>query len=149
MMRSVPTSCTSPTSVLNGCPASATSSPMRKTRGSRRISSAIASRTASPYVSSRTAVSVVAMLTSSRAPRLRQVRPGVKNRPMGVVGGHASLYARSGVIETWLVDLDAGRVEIHRDPRGSGYRDVRIPRGDETFSPGAFDLALTLRDLLG
>jgi len=77
------------------------------------------------------------------------VRPGVKNRPMGVVGGHASLYARSGVIETWLVDLDAGRVEIHRDPRGSGYRDVRIPRGDETFSPGAFDLALTLRDLLG
>ena len=59
------------------------------------------------------------------------------------------LYARSGVIETWLVDLDAGRVEIHRDPRGSGYRDVRIPRGEETFSPGAFDLALTLRDLLG
>src|SRR5438067_11035039 len=55
-MRSVPNSCTSPTSVLKGWPASATSSPMRNTRGSRRISSAIASRTASPYVSSRSVV---------------------------------------------------------------------------------------------
>jgi len=56
-------------------------------------------------------------------------------------------YARSGVTEAWLVDLDAGRLEIHR---GAGYRDVRIPRTDETFSPGAFvDLALTVRDVLG
>src|SRR3972149_3286801 len=53
MTRSVPNSCTRPTSVLNGWPASATSSPIRNTRGSRRISSAIASFTASPYVSSR------------------------------------------------------------------------------------------------
>src|SRR5206468_1399404 len=53
MIRWVPNSCTSPVSVLKGCPASATSSPMRNTRGSRRISSAIASLTASPYVSSR------------------------------------------------------------------------------------------------
>src|ERR671930_2177548 len=59
MTRSVPNSCTSPVSVLKGCPASATSSPMRNTRGSRRISSAIASRTASPYVSSRTTTSGV------------------------------------------------------------------------------------------
>src|SRR5207247_10149731 len=43
------------------------------------------------------------------------------------------LYARSGVTEAWLVDLE--RLEIHR---GAGYRDVRIPRTDETFSPGAF-----------
>ena len=57
------------------------------------------------------------------------------------------LYARSGVTEAWLVDLDAGRLEIHR---GAGYRDVRIPRTDETFSPSAFvDLPLTVRDLLG
>ena len=57
------------------------------------------------------------------------------------------LYARSGVTEAWLVDLDAGRLEIHR---GAGYRDVHIPRTGETFSPGAFvDLPLTVRDLLG
>src|SRR5438128_10550893 len=53
MIRLVPNSCTSPVSTLKGWPASATSSPMRSTRGSRRISSAIASRTASPYVSPR------------------------------------------------------------------------------------------------
>src|SRR5437867_4828452 len=72
MISGVPNSCTRPTRVLNGCPASATSSPMRNTRGSRRISSAMASRTASPYVSSRSP------MTASRAPRLRQRAPGVK-----------------------------------------------------------------------
>ncbi len=56
MTRSVPNSCTSPTRVLNGWPASAMSSPMMKTLGSRRISSAMASLTASPYVSSRSAM---------------------------------------------------------------------------------------------
>ncbi|HEV8584012.1 MAG TPA: Uma2 family endonuclease [Methylomirabilota bacterium] len=60
------------------------------------------------------------------------------------------LYARAGVAEAWLVDLDAGRLEIHRAATGGAYRDVRIPRAGETFSPGAFaDLVLTLRDLLG
>src|SRR3989442_3538003 len=51
--RLVPNSCTSPVSTLRGWPASAASSQMMNTRGSRRISSASASRTASPYVSSR------------------------------------------------------------------------------------------------
>src|SRR4029079_537861 len=58
MMRSLPNSSTRPVSTLNVVPASATSSPMRTTRGSRRISSAIASLIASPNVSSRTAVAV-------------------------------------------------------------------------------------------
>src|SRR5215468_9779483 len=58
MMRSLPNSSTSPVSTLNVVPASATSSPMRTTFGSRRISSAIASLIASPNVSSRTAVAV-------------------------------------------------------------------------------------------
>src|SRR5215813_5090153 len=51
--RSVPNSSTSPVSTLNTVPASAMSSPQMKTRGSRRISSAIPSRTASASVSSR------------------------------------------------------------------------------------------------
>jgi Uma2 family endonuclease len=60
------------------------------------------------------------------------------------------LYARAGVTEAWLVDLDGGRVEIHRSPSRGGYHDVRAPRADETFAPAAFpDLAVTLRDLLG
>src|SRR5579862_4857419 len=56
--RSVPNSWTKPPRTLNAVPASATSSPMMKTRGSRRISSASASRTASPRVSSRTATAI-------------------------------------------------------------------------------------------
>jgi Uma2 family endonuclease len=54
------------------------------------------------------------------------------------------------VAEAWLADLDSGRLEIHRNAGGVGYRDVRLPRADEAFSPAAFpDLSVTLRDLLG
>jgi Uma2 family endonuclease len=60
------------------------------------------------------------------------------------------LYARSEVAEAWLIDLDASRLEIHRDPSEAGYGSIRIPRPGETFAPAAFpDLTLTLRDLLG
>ena len=60
------------------------------------------------------------------------------------------LYARSGVAEAWLVDLDSGRLEIHRGTGSAGYRDVRVVSSDETFSPAAFPLlTVTLRDLLG
>lgn len=60
------------------------------------------------------------------------------------------LYARSGVAEAWLVDLEAGRIEIHRGPSGAGYRDVRLPRAAEPFSPVALpDLIVTISDLLG
>src|SRR5215467_10073618 len=58
MMRSLPNSSTSPVSTLNVVPASATSSPIRTTRGSRRISWAIASLMASPKVSSRPVVAI-------------------------------------------------------------------------------------------
>ncbi len=60
------------------------------------------------------------------------------------------LYARAGLAEAWLVDFDAGRVEMHRGPGGAGYRRVAVPRPDERFSPAAVpDLTITLRDLLG
>ena len=53
MMRCVPNSSTMPVSTLKTVPASATSSPMIKTRASRRISSLIASRIASEKVNIR------------------------------------------------------------------------------------------------
>ena len=60
------------------------------------------------------------------------------------------LYARAGIAEAWLIDLDASTLEIHRRPGGVGYRDLRVPGAGEGFAPGAFpDLTLTLRDLLG
>jgi Uma2 family endonuclease len=60
------------------------------------------------------------------------------------------LYARAGVVEAWLVDLESNRVEIHRGPGSSGYRDVFVPGADERFAPLAFPhLMVTRRDLLG
>src|SRR5262245_6234714 len=56
MIRSLPNSSTNPVNTLKVVPASATSSPMRTTLGSRRISSAMASLMASPNVSSLRAV---------------------------------------------------------------------------------------------
>ena len=60
------------------------------------------------------------------------------------------LYARAGVAESWLVDLEADGVELHRDPGPEGYRTVTRPSSGERFSATAFpDVAVTLRDLLG
>src|SRR5262245_52550038 len=75
MTRSLPNSSTRPVNTLNVVPASATSSPIRTTRGSRRISSAIASLIASPNVSSRSAVAVsgIDVLVHLAGIRIRRV----------------------------------------------------------------------------
>jgi Uma2 family endonuclease len=60
------------------------------------------------------------------------------------------LYARAGAAEAWLVDVEARRVEIHRQPTARGYQDVELPEPDTSFAPLAFpDVAVTLADLLG
>jgi Uma2 family endonuclease len=60
------------------------------------------------------------------------------------------LYARAGVAEAWLVDVEARRVEIHREPTARGYQDVQLPAADARFASLAFpDLPVTLTDLLG
>src|SRR5262249_26337025 len=59
---SLPNSSTRPESTLKGVPASATSSPMMQTFGSRRISSLSASRTAWAKVNSRSATSGIDVL---------------------------------------------------------------------------------------
>ena len=49
----------------------------------------------------------------------------------------ASVYAEAGISEYWIVDLEHGRLEVHRDPRradplGSGYTASRtLLPGDE------------------
>src|SRR2546430_10181770 len=107
MIRLVPNSCTSPVSTLKGWPASATSSPMRNTRGSRRISSAIASRTASPYVSSRAATSGVDIL-------IHLVRLGVWRRQGEL---HATVDLRFHVGQDPLEHACVGE-PLRREPRG-------------------------------
>jgi Uma2 family endonuclease len=60
------------------------------------------------------------------------------------------IYARAGIPEVWLLNLVAGRLEVHRHPTSDGYRDVhRLQRG-ESVVPQAFpDLVLAINDLLG
>lgn len=60
------------------------------------------------------------------------------------------LYAKAGIPEVWLFDVNADRIEVYRTPTPDGYRDVRILRHGESLAPEAFaDLALTVDDLLG
>ncbi|MCA1685702.1 MAG: Uma2 family endonuclease, partial [Planctomycetia bacterium] len=60
------------------------------------------------------------------------------------------LYARSGIPEVWLVDLNNGSVEVHRQPAGSVYAEkTELARG-QSLSPGAFpDVVLGVDAILG
>src|SRR4029453_5622849 len=104
MIRGVPNSCTSPTSVLNGCPASATSSPMRNTRGSRRISSAIASLTPSPYVSSRSLMTPSVVLGDRAS---REARP---------IGARSQVAMSPSALESTKISFVATADEVPAPP---------------------------------
>jgi Uma2 family endonuclease len=45
------------------------------------------------------------------------------------------LYARHGIAEAWLFDLNARRVTVFRDPGPDGYRTVLTPAADARISP--------------
>jgi len=60
------------------------------------------------------------------------------------------LYARAGIAETWLLDLQTDRVETFRRPTTTGYGQSATFRRGQRLSPQAFaDLVLTVDDLLG
>ncbi len=58
------------------------------------------------------------------------------------------LYARAGIAEVWVLDLERGRIEVRRDPRGDEYLAVRdYPRGSAA-SPAAFpDIQVSVEGL--
>jgi Uma2 family endonuclease len=60
------------------------------------------------------------------------------------------LYARVGVREVWLVDLTTAQLEVHREPLGDRYGDVRVLARGERVAPEAFpDLSLDVAELIG
>jgi Uma2 family endonuclease len=62
----------------------------------------------------------------------------------------APLYARAGIGEVWLVDLQARTIEVYRNPSPQGYRLVRIVHPEESLSPELLpDVALAAGDILG
>lgn len=59
-------------------------------------------------------------------------------------------YARLGVPEVWIVDVEGQAVEVYRTPSGSGYRDIQRAGLEGDVSPTAFpDLRVSVGDLLG
>lgn len=62
-------------------------------------------------------------------------------------GVKVPLYARHGVPEVWLVDLNARHVSIYRRPDGGAYREALRPGATETVAPVLLpDLSLSLAD---
>jgi autotransporter-associated beta strand protein len=58
-------------------------------------------------------------------------------------------YARAGIVETWLVNLEQQHVEVFREPGPLGYATTRMHRRDAALAPYAFPEALaTVGDLL-
>jgi Uma2 family endonuclease len=60
------------------------------------------------------------------------------------------LYGRAGIREAWLLDVNAERLEIYREPGPAGYPRPRVLARGETVAPEAFpDLTIDVADLRG
>lgn len=60
------------------------------------------------------------------------------------------LYARAGIVESWVMNLETGTITVYRDPSEAGYRTVRVVRRDEALAPVVFpDREFSAGDILG
>ena len=64
-------------------------------------------------------------------------------------GTKLPMYARAGIPEVWIVDLERERVEVYREPAEDSYRHVTAYEQGSILVPGAFpDLALRCDEIL-
>lgn len=62
----------------------------------------------------------------------------------------ARLYARAGILETWVVDLNGDRVIVFRDLENGEYTRMESVRRGADMTPSAFpDVTLRVDDILG
>jgi Uma2 family endonuclease len=60
------------------------------------------------------------------------------------------LYARHGIPESWLVDLNRDRISVSTGASPRGYTTTRVYRRGESIRPLAFpDLTVAVNDVLG
>lgn len=60
------------------------------------------------------------------------------------------LYARHGIPEYWILNLNRDQLMVLRDPAPDGYATTRIYRRGESVNPLAFpELTVAVNDLLG
>jgi Uma2 family endonuclease len=61
----------------------------------------------------------------------------------------ASLYARAGIPEYWVLDLNGRRMIVHREPSATGYRTINAYSESESVTPlAAPDSALAVVTIL-
>jgi Uma2 family endonuclease len=59
------------------------------------------------------------------------------------------IYAAAAVPEYWVVDVNAGTIEVRTEPGSDGYGDLRVARPGETIRLQAFpDLEIAVSDVL-
>ena len=64
-------------------------------------------------------------------------------------GRKRTLYARNGIEDYWIVDVQAERLEVHRDPRDDDYRQHRVLNAGDRITPlHAADKLIRVADLL-
>ena len=60
------------------------------------------------------------------------------------------IYAEHGIREVWIVDLQAGAVQVYRQPQGNGYGQVQVLRGRDEVRFMAFpDVGFRVDELFG
>ena len=60
------------------------------------------------------------------------------------------LYARAGIVEVWLANLNTHRIEVYRRPTAEGYGESRVVEPGEPLAIQALgDIAFSIGDLLG
>ena len=62
----------------------------------------------------------------------------------------APMYARFGIPELWIADLNRDRVTVYTDPTPDGYATTRVFRRGESMTPLAFpNLTILVEEILG
>ena len=60
------------------------------------------------------------------------------------------IYAGTGTLEVWLVDVAADQIEVYRRPSGARYEERAVLGRDASLSPQALpDVRLAVADILG
>jgi Uma2 family endonuclease len=61
----------------------------------------------------------------------------------------APAYARSGIADYWVLDVNARKLHVYRLPSPEGYQSETILSEDVTISPLAFsECMITVREML-
>ena len=59
------------------------------------------------------------------------------------------IYARAGIPEVWIVDLQSGQLEAFTQPSSEGYGSSKTLNAGDSISPSAFtDISLAVSDII-